>query len=630
MNAQAAQTNTANYPTQRAMLEDMLERCDGAVTEDTVGFNKYDSHFARDLAVRSFWTYKQAAAVHKMLRKYKGQLAELGYHYDEIPAPVDPAPRTNMQYINYKRATMMRDGRVLVDFKCSRQEFQPLLDAVRGIPGRAFDMSTKTWNAPLNQYTVDALEKLGFVLDAGISAWREAQGKGIDVRFPDGLSLYQFQREGLAELVRLDGRALLADEMGLGKTIQAIAYMALHKDQRPAVVVVPASLKLNWQREINRWMPGENANIVSGKGGRLVGNIDIINYDILGDHAETIRKIDPKLVVIDECHYTKNLKAQRTKAVRDICKGVKHIIALSGTPIVNRPVEFYNVLSLLSPQMFPSFQRFANEFCAPVWNGFGMDYKGASNTEKLNEVLKKSFMIRRLKKDVLKDLPAKTRSVVPLDIANRAQYDAASADFIAWLESIGEDEKAQKAARAEAITRTNALKQLVAKGKMAAAMEWIENFIDEEKLVVFCVHHETIDRLMEKFGDRAVKLDGRDGAAEKQHAVDEFQNNANVKLFVGNVKAAGVGWTLTAASCTAFVELGWTPGDHDQAEDRVHRIGQMADSVTAYYLLGADTIEEDIATLIDKKRKVLDAVLDGHVTEEEAMIAELMKRLGNK
>ena len=391
MNAQAVQTQTANYPNQRAMLEDMLGRCDGAVTEDRVGFNKYDSHFARDLALRSYWTYKQAAAVHKMLRKYKVQLAELGYHYDEIPAPVEPAPATNMRQINFRTATLGKDGRVAIDFRCSRQEFQPLLDGVRGIPGRAFEPATKKWNAPLNKYTLDALEGMGFKLDAGLAAWREAQGKGVDIRFPDGLSLYRFQREGLAELVRLEGRALLADEMGLGKTIQAIAYMALHKDQRPAVVVVPASLKLNWQREINRWMPGENANVVSGKGGKLVGNIDIINYDVLGDHAETIRRINPKLVIIDECHYTKNLKAQRTKAVRDICKGVKHIIALSGTPIVNRPVEFYNVLSLLNPQMFPSFQRFANEFCAPVWNGFGMDYKGASNTEKLNEVLKKSL-----------------------------------------------------------------------------------------------------------------------------------------------------------------------------------------------------------------------------------------------
>jgi SWI/SNF-related matrix-associated actin-dependent regulator 1 of chromatin subfamily A len=529
-----------------------------------------------------------------------------------------------------KRASLYNGTRVHIDFKCSRQEFQPLLEAVRGIPGRAFDMATKTWNAPLNQYTVDALEALGFDVDENIVKWKELQGKGINLNFPKGLSLYEFQKQGLTELVRLDGRALLADEMGLGKTIQAIAYMALNLDQRGAIVVVPASLKLNWEREIKKWMPREKIQVVFGCGKQLTGDIIIINYDILGKYTDAIRAYNPALIILDECHMVKNLKAKRTKAVRDICKGVKHIIALSGTPIVNRPIEFYSTLSLLAPQMFNSYYRFAQEFCSPETNRFGTTYKGSSNTEKLNEILKKSFMIRRLKKDVLKDLPPKVRTVVPIDIENRAEYNEAEEDLIAWLESIGEDEKAERAARAEAIVKTNALKQLVAKGKMSAACEWIENFIQEEKLVVFCIHHATIDLLMERFGDRAVKLDGRDKPEDRQRAVDEFQGNEDVRLFVGNIKAAGTGITLHAASATAFVEMGWTSSDHDQAEDRVHRIGQMSDSVNAYYLLGADTIEEEIAGLIDKKRTVLDAVLDGHVTEEEAMIAELMKKLRRK
>lgn len=608
-------TQKDNHSQLRLRVDSLLGRCDGATTKDGAGFNKYDSHFARDLADRPFWTYKQANAVFKMLGKYRVQLAGMGLDYTEALAPVDNQPQQSTDW-KYRKA-MLSGDRIVVDFKCGRAEFQEILDMVRGIPGRAFDMTSKTWNAPLNKFTVETLEGWEFELDPKITAWRKSQDKEIQVNFPEGLTLYPFQKEGLKELVRLQGRALLADEMGLGKTIQAIAYMALNPEQRPAVVVVPASLKLNWEREISKWAPTEKVQVVFGCGKDLTGDIVVINYDILAKYTDAIRKLAPELIIMDECHYTKNLKAKRTKAVRDICKGVKYVIALSGTPIVNRPIEFYNILSLLSPQMFPSFQRYAQEFCNPVWNGFGMDYKGASNTEKLNDVLKKSFMIRRLKKDVLRDLPPKVRTVVPLEISNRSEYDAAAEDLVAWLESIGEDNKAERASRAEAITRVNVLKQMVAKGKMDSAIQWIDDFTQDEKLVVFCVHHATIDTLMERFGDRAVKLDGRDPAEARQYAIDEFQNNADIKLFVGNIKAAGVGITLTAASCTAFVELGWTSSDHIQAEDRVHRIGQEGDSVSCYYLIGADTIEEDIVKLIQKKHKVISEILDGGMIESE-------------
>ena len=531
--------------------------------------------------------------------------------------------------VSVKRATLQKN-RIQIEFKCRCDEFQSLLDFVRGIPGRAFDASTKTWNAPLNKYSVDCLREQGFILDDQITAWSKAQEKEIDIHFPEGLSLYDFQKKGLAELVRLNGRALLADEMGLGKTIQAIAYMTLQPEQRPAIVIVPASLKLNWEREIKKWMPEETTQVIFGCGKELAGNIIIINYDILGKYTDAIRALNPQLVILDEVHYTKSMKAKRTKAVRDICKGVKHIIALSGTPIINRPVEFYNILSLLAPQMFNSFYRFAQEFCAPSANRFGTEYKGASNTEKLNDILKKSFMIRRLKKDVLKDLPAKVRTVIPLEIDNRRDYDKAAEDLIEWLESIGEDGKAQRAARAEAIVRTNVLKQLITTGKLSSVAEWIENFIQEEKLVVFCYHHAAIDLLMEKFGDCAVKLDGRDDPKSRQFAIDEFQNNADIKLFVGNIQAAGVGITLTAASCTAFVELGWTSSEHMQAEDRVHRIGQMADSVSAYYLIGANTIEEDIVDLIQKKYKVISEILDGGMLKaEDSLFINFVEKLRN-
>lgn len=212
-----------------------------------------------------------------------------------------------------------------------------------------------------------------------------------------------------------------------------------------------------------------------------------------------------------------------------------------------------------------------------------------------------------------------------MELDNQREYNAAEADLIGWLRTNFGNGKAEKAQQAEALTRIGELKRLAVRGKLKECIEWIEDFLESgEKLVVFAVHKFVIDALMEKFADRAVKIDG--SVSNRQAPVDAFQNDDNVRLFVGNIQAAGVGITLTAASNTCFLELGFSPSLHDQAEDRVHRIGQTADSVTAWYLLAAGTMEEEIAELIDAKRKVVTKVLDGQDVDEESMLSELMKK----
>lgn len=401
-------------------------------------------------------------------------------------------------------------------------------------------------------------------------------------------------------------------------------------------------------KEINKWMSDKKAyHIISGKPGKSdklpKKDIYIINYDILADVIGTkmvkgkkvniygcrkdIIALDPKILIMDESHGIKNSDAQRTKACLNLAKQVPHVISLSGTPIVNRPVEMYNSICAVEPKLFPSFFRYAQRYCGAKHNGFGWDFNGASNTKELHQILTETVMIRRLKSEVLKELPDKIRTVIPMELNNRREYDRAEADLIAWLKANFGQKKADAAKKAEALTRIGELKRLAVRGKLDGCIDWIKEFLDSgQKLVVFAVHKFVIDALMEEFNGQAVKVDGSVSGEQRQAAVDAFQTQDNITLFVGNIQAAGVGLTLTAASTTCFLELHWNPGTHDQAEDRVHRIGQEADSVNAYYLLAAGTMEEEIAELIDHKRQVLSQVLDGKDADEDSMFMELLKK----
>jgi len=245
-------------------------------------------------------------------------------------------------------------------------------------------------------------------------------------------------------------------------------------------------------------------------------------------------------------------------------------------------------------------------------------------------MLSSTIMLRRLKSEVLQDLPNKTRTVLPLELDNYSEYMAAEDDFIEFLRRTKGEDAAIKASTAEYLVRIEGLKQLVIEGKISSCIQWIADFLEENgKLVVFAVHRKTIDKLMQTFGKVAVRVDGSCSTVERDKAVKEFQQNPHIKLFVGNVQAAGTGITLTAASAAAFVELPWTSGDLTQAEDRIHRIGQK-EAVNIYYLLAHNTIEERIAELLDDKRKILSEVLDGKEVEYHTLLTTLLQSYQNQ
>ena len=526
-----------------------------------------------------------------------------------------------------------------------------LLHKVRTLQGRKYHKENNCWSVPIHQGTIDSLTEWQFIFSDGLQKFLEKlkrREKQVTLHIK-GLkgTLRPFQGEGVAFTETKNGRVLIADEMGLGKTIEALAWLQLHRDKIPVIIVTPASAKLNWARETEIWLPNPNIEILVGTTPyRTTGDILIINYDILPNDYEPYetdsgkkRKreikwtgwldylidLNPQVLITDESHFFKNNSANRTLAIKRLAKNIPHVLCLTGTPIENRPSEIFNAVHIIDNTIFPVHWAFLHKYCGAKKNGFGWDFSGATHTDKLHKILTSTIMIRRLKKDVMPELPDKSYSFIPMELDNSKEYRTAEENFIEFIKREKGAVAALKASKATALVTIEGLKQLAVKGALPSAITWIEDFLDTgNKLVVFAEHKFVIAALMERFKTIAVKLDGSLSLTQKQKSVDEFQNNPEIVLFVGNIKAAGIAITLTAASSVAFLELPWTPGALAQAIDRVHRIGQK-DSVNVYYLFAVNTIMEKIAHLIDTKKLVLDAVLDGIDTVPTNLLRELMK-----
>jgi SNF2 family DNA or RNA helicase len=418
-------------------------------------------------------------------------------------------------------------------------------------------------------------------------------------------------------------RCFLADEQGLGKTVEALATLEAD-GAYPAIVVCPAALKLNWQREAERWLPHRSAALVEGRVAVAPkADITILNYEIVAAHREELGRRKPRALVVDESHYCKNPQAKRTQAVRRLASSVVPgglRLALSGTPVLNHAEELVSQLRVIGRlEDFGSGAQFARRF------------RGELSEERLHWHLRRRCFVRRLKSEVLPQLPAKRQVVVPVALSNTREYRLAEEDVIAWLRSQPLDLRELQAKiaatlRAQRLAQLGTLQRLAARGKLAAALAWISDFLASgEPLVVFARHVEVQDALIERFPD-ALHLMGRDSAAARDATVEAFQSPDGPQLLIGATRVAGQGITLTRASNVAFLELEWTPAMHDQAEDRCHRIGQH-DAVTAWYLLAADTIDETMAALIQRKRGVIAAVTDGRKLDGDGLVEAVVREL---
>lgn len=630
-----------------AALQYLAGVCDYANEQDGVGYNGSDTVFGHSLAEKSMvypLTENQLTAGLKMLKKYTKQLAGAGL---DLPATIGAAQPRHTTPAAVVAVTpekpdasaaapvslKLEKGRIAVRFLYDPK----LVEKIKSLSERKFNgdkYDDKHWTVP-TRLADDVLALFpGAMVDPAITALVNGQQEraemsnraSSDFDVPGlRLPLLPFQRAGVEFIEKAGGRALLADEMGLGKTPQSLAYLQLHPELRPALIVVPASLKINWQREAARFLSTpETIATLSGKTcdeAQLSGaSLIIINYDILAGWVDCLLKIKPVVMICDEAHYVKHgSKTQRGKAVIALSKKISRTILLTGTPVTNRPLELYPLLNILDGKAWGNFMSFANRYTNATHNGFGWDFSGASNLPELHEKIK-PWTVRRTKAQVLTELPAKRRVTLPLEFT--------ASEKRAYLNAY-ETARAEIAAsgnQAEQLTIIEKLKQAAVSAKMKQALAWIADFLESgEKLIVFATHKFVVSELMEAFPG-AVKVTGDSTQKDRQEAVDKFQMDENTRLFIGNVQAAGVGLTLTAASNVAFLEFPWQPGELMQAEDRAHRIGQ-ADSVTCWYLIATGTIDETIVRLLEDKAAVVDAVTDGKEVSDFSLLGELVNEL---
>ena len=456
---------------------------------------------------------------------------------------------------------------------------------------------------------------------------------------------YEYQREGIAYALDKK-RCILGDEQGLGKTIEAIGVLTATK-AFPALVICPASLKINWKRELKKF-GGINAMILNNDNqktwqmfwdlklanGRRSAEVFIVNYESLRKFFVTkVRRegrftlksvdFDPRkdmfrTVIIDESHKCKTSTTQQSKFVQGIAQGKEYILELTGTPVVNNNVDLIQQLNIMGRMNdFGGYTKFMARYCAG-------EHK-SSHLKELNYLLRKFCFVRRLKKDVLTQLPDKTRNYLVTDIDNMKEYKEAERDIINYLVKYqdADDDKIQRTIRGAIMVKMNILKQISARGKVGGAIDIIHSTIDGrdgQKLIVFCFLKEVVAQLKMEFRD-AVMVTGSETTQQKQDAVDKFQNDPKCKLIILNYQSGGVGLTLTAASNVLFVEFPFTYAACCQAEDRAHRNGQK-NAVNCVYLLGQDTIDEYMYQLIQTKKTISDGVTGTDDGVEEHKVSE--------
>ena len=437
----------------------------------------------------------------------------------------------------------------------------------------------------------------------------------------------EHQKEAVQKLVE-NKKFILADDMGLGKTTSTI-IAALESGSKKVLIICPATLKINWKREIENYSD-KSIYIAESKNFNTEADFVIINYDIIKNFHDPKKKDDSQvlaanfdLVIVDEAHYIKNATAQRTKLINDIVKKTERLWLLTGTPMTSRPIDYFNLLSLIDSPVAKNWMAYAIRYCSgyqfnvggrKVWN-----VTGASNLEELRDRTV-GLTLRRLKENVL-DLPDKIITPVYLRLKSKS-YENVMGEYYDWYDKNPEESKSLTVQ----FSKLTKVRQIIADEKIAQTIELAENILEQDKkVIIFCNFTDSLNKITEHFGKSAVKLDGSMSKPERQNSVDQFQDNPKVKVFVGNIKAAGVGITLTAAEAVIMNDLSFLPSDHAQAEDRAYRYGQK-NNVLVYYPIFENTIEGIIYDILNNKKQVIATVMGDNQHPADAA-EEILQRI---
>jgi SWI/SNF-related matrix-associated actin-dependent regulator 1 of chromatin subfamily A len=437
----------------------------------------------------------------------------------------------------------------------------------------------------------------------------------------------EHQKEAIKSLVE-NKKFILADDMGLGKTTSTI-IAALETGAKKVLIICPASLKINWQREIENYS-NKPTSIIEGKKWED-GDFIIINYDIIKNFHDEKKKSDSvllktkfDLVIIDEAHYIQNKQAQRTKLINDFVSNVDRLWLLTGTPITSRPINYFNLLNLIECPVAKNWMAYVKRYCngfqfqagrRKIWN-----VSGASNLEELRDRTA-PLVLRRLKENVL-DLPDKIITPVYLRLKSK-EYEALMGEYYDWYDKNGESDSLTLQ-----FTKLTKVRQVIAEEKVASTIEICENIVEQgKKVIVFTNFTKTLEMILEHFGKKAVRLDGQMSQKERQMSVDRFQNEEDVMVFVGNIKAAGVGITLTAGEAVVMNDLSFLPSDHSQADDRSYRYGQK-NNVLVYYPIFDNTVEGIIYDILKKKKDIFETVM-GDKVDNGDYVQEILELINN-
>jgi SNF2 family DNA or RNA helicase len=455
--------------------------------------------------------------------------------------------------------------------------------------------------------------------------------RNVDYSIYDKRPPMEHQKVAIEKLLAND-KFILADDMGLGKSTSAV-IASLESGVKKILIVCPASLKINWKREIENYTD-RRVFIVEGRKWGSTFDYYIINYDIIKNYHTTENSEDSEdfkllvnekfdLAIVDEAHYISNTTANRTRLLNDVLDTIPKVWLLTGTPMTSRPINYFNLLKIVDSPLTLNWQSYVKRYCKgfrfkvgdrKVWST-----SGASNLDELRERTK-NVVLRRLKTDVL-DLPEKIVTPIFLEL-NSKMYDEELDDFIRISKDKSEDETLTIT-----LNRLMKVRQLISYEKIPYTCELIDKCIEQGKKVIVLTNFTmTLDMLHEKYKKNSVVLDGRMNKDRKQESVDKFQNDDKIKVFIGNIKAAGVGITLTAGEVVIMNDLSFVPADHSQGEDRAYRYGQK-NSVLVYYPVFENTIEKTIYNILQKKKNIIDQVMgDGEYSESfgKDLIKELL------
>lgn len=440
--------------------------------------------------------------------------------------------------------------------------------------------------------------------------------KDIPLNCPSNLFYYDYQKTAIDFMLNRNN-TLLSEPTGVGKTIEIIGLIN-NSSTNKVLIICPNTLKLNWKRELKKWLINSLSISVISATEYTESDIMIINYEILYKYIDSLSK-EWDLVIVDESHKAKNEKTRIYKSLNKIIKKAKKKVFATGTPVLNKPVELWTAIKELCPDLFPNKWFFLQNYCGAIQTHWGWDFSGASNLEDLQFKLRSTIMLRREKSDLL-DLPPKIVQIINLssdgikDIVDneRSEIEKIKVEYESKLEKLN-----SPFLIFEVLSK---IRHKTAIAKAPKVLEFVEDILESgEKVVVFAHHKDVLQIIYDYFKEKAVKIDGDTKLEDRQKYIDEFQTNDSIKVFVGSILATGVGITLTAASKVVFAELDWVPANVTQCEDRLYRIGAK-DIVNVYHLVVDGTLDVTLAETIVRKQKMVDKVLDKSYIELEELL----------